>query len=170
MIKGNAAEIGALAESSEVTARGVDSVGKGFKDPAAVVRDLARKRRAIIVMTGVSDYVSDGATVLKVSNGHELLGVITGSGCMTGTLVAVFCAAARTAFLASGKEDGGELVQGDMLAGALAGVLGINVAAERAAARPDVRGPGTFRAALMDELYAVRPADVLERAKVEIVQ
>jgi hypothetical protein len=28
---------------------------------------------AIIVMTGVSDYISDGDVVLKVSNGHELV-------------------------------------------------------------------------------------------------
>lgn len=170
MIKGNAAEIAALAERTDVTSRGVDSVGGGFSDPADVVRTLARQRRAIVIMTGVSDYISDGATVLKVSNGHELLGVITGSGCMTGTLVATFCAAARTAYLSANetKENASQLVQGDMLTGALAGVLAINVAAQRAAARSDVRGPGTFRAALMDELYAVRPKDVLELAKVEV--
>lgn len=28
---------------------------------------------SIIVMTGVSDYISDGNIVLKVSNGHELV-------------------------------------------------------------------------------------------------
>jgi thiamine-phosphate diphosphorylase/hydroxyethylthiazole kinase len=171
VIKGNAAEIAALAERSDVVSRGVDSVGAGFKDPAEVVRTLARRRRAIVVMTGVQDYISDGATVLKTSNGHELLGVITGSGCMTGTLVATFCAAARTAHIKAHGEntDAFPLVQGDMLAASLAGVLAINVAAERAAAREDVRGPGTFRAALMDELYAVRPEDVLQRANVEVV-
>ena len=42
---------------------------------------------------------------------------------MTGTLVATFCAAARIHFLATNKphEDPSELVQGDMLLGALAG-------------------------------------------------
>ena len=59
---------------------------------------------AIVAMTGVDDYISDGETVLKASNGHhwvsrdELgllpvsqadlghvqMGCITGSGCMTG--------------------------------------------------------------------------------------
>lgn len=43
IIKGNAGEIGALAGLSEVQSRGVDSVGKGFKDPATVVRTLAAR-------------------------------------------------------------------------------------------------------------------------------
>lgn len=73
VIKGNAAEIGALAELSEVASRGVDSVGKGFKDPGAVVKALARERNAIVVLTGPEDYLSDGETVLKTSNGHELV-------------------------------------------------------------------------------------------------
>jgi hypothetical protein len=55
----------------------------------------------------------------------EQLGNITGSGCMTGTLVATFCAAARLHYLASKEpfEDLSQLVQGDMLVGALAGYV-----------------------------------------------
>jgi thiamine-phosphate diphosphorylase/hydroxyethylthiazole kinase len=45
----------------------------------------------------------------------------------------------------------------------------MTVAAEVAAARPDVKGPGTFRAALLDELYNLTPQVVLDRAHVEIV-
>jgi len=42
---------------------------------------------------------------------------------MTGTLVATFCAAGRLHYLATNKphEDSSELVQGNMLLGALAG-------------------------------------------------
>lgn len=36
-------EIGALVGSSEVQARGVDSVGSGFKDPAGVISKLAQR-------------------------------------------------------------------------------------------------------------------------------
>ena len=106
---------------------------------------------------------------------------------MTGTLVATFCAAARLHYLAHNPpyEDPSQLVQGDMLVGALAGyvsdegldtldliyrrVLVFTIAAEIAAARADVRGPGTFRAALLDELYNLGPGDILERAKVEMI-
>lgn len=48
-------------------------------------------------------------------------------------------------------------------------VLVVNIAAEIAAARPDVRGPGTFRAALIDELYNLTVEEVKKRANVEIV-
>jgi thiamine-phosphate diphosphorylase/hydroxyethylthiazole kinase len=76
--------------------------------------------------------------VVKATNGHDLvsrsscqgsllisvkLGRITGSGCMTGTLIATFCAAARLQYLADHElfEDSSQLVQGDMFIGALAG-------------------------------------------------
>lgn len=44
-----------------------------------------------------------------------------------------------------------------------------NVAAEIAAAREDVRGPGTFRAALLDELYNLTPDAMRERVKIEVL-
>lgn len=60
----------------------------------------------VVALTGKQDWVSDGQTVVRLSNGHEYvsfrrdcdsdfelssprplqLGVITGSGCMTGKL------------------------------------------------------------------------------------
>lgn len=42
------------------------------------------------------------------------------------------------------------------------------IAAEKAAAREDVKGPGTFRAALIDELYNLKPEDVVKRANVKL--
>jgi thiamine-phosphate diphosphorylase / hydroxyethylthiazole kinase len=56
--------------------------------------------------------------VIRLDNGHELLGHITGSGCMVGTCVAVFCAAAAsTVEVRTDKK----LVDGDMLSGAIGG-------------------------------------------------
>ncbi|PSS37857.1 hypothetical protein PHLCEN_2v325 [Hermanssonia centrifuga] len=124
VIKGNAAELGAIANSLEVQARGVDSVGKGFADPAKFVLDLARKQRCIVVLTGVTDWVSDGTVVIRLSNGHPLLGDITGSGCMVGTCVATFCAGVSMAAFAkrsADAEEDGRLVRGDMLLAAVGG-------------------------------------------------
>ena len=76
------------------------------------------------MLTGVTDYVSDGRTVVRLRNGHALLGAITGSGCMVGTAVATFCAAASMAHAAERAEDAAEdakLVRGDMFAAAVAG-------------------------------------------------
>jgi thiamine-phosphate diphosphorylase/hydroxyethylthiazole kinase len=166
VIKGNAGELAALADSEEVKARGVDSVGKGFADPASFVKQLALKERCIIVLTGITDYVSDGFTVVKLDNGHKLLGNITGSGCMVGTCVAVFCAAAASR---SEPRKDETLVNGDMLGAAIGGVLAVTIASELAAARPDTHGSGSFLPGLIDELYNLTADKVLERAKVEVI-
>ncbi|GAA5909387.1 hypothetical protein JCM5296_007021 [Sporobolomyces johnsonii] len=154
IIKGNASEIGALAGSSEVQARGVDSVGQGFKDPATVVKSLAAREKLIVAMSGETDYVSDGQTTFAIANGSHWQGNITGSGCMATSAVAIFAGLGH----ASGH-----------LSAAVAGLLAINIAAELAEARADVRGPNTFRAALIDECFKLRPEDVAERARVRRV-
>ena len=56
-----------------------------------------------------------------------------------------------------------------MLVGALAAVLVLSIAAEKAVARGDVYGPGTFLPALMDEVASLTPGEVRKRAKVEDV-
>ncbi|GAA5930072.1 hypothetical protein JCM1841_000669 [Sporobolomyces salmonicolor] len=151
IIKGNASEIGALAGSSEVQARGVDSVGKGFKDPATVVKSLAAREKLIVAMSGETDYISDGQTTFVIENGSHWQGNITGSGCMATSAVAIFAGLEH----ASGN-----------LSAAVAGLLAINIAAELAQARADVQGPNTFRAALIDECFKLRPEDVSQRARV----
>lgn len=167
VIKGNAGELGALAESQEVRAKGVDSVGSGFADPANFVKELARRERCVIALTGKTDWVSDGTTVVKLDNGHELLGDITGSGCMVGTCIATFCAAALTQ--ANTESSPGMLVRGDMLLAAVGGILALTIAAEAAANRSDVRGSGTFLPALIDELYNLKPGTVLEKARIQVI-
>lgn len=62
--------------------------------------------------------MSDGVVTVKLDNGHELLGNITGSGCMVGTCVATFCAAASAI---ENQSNEGALVNGDILAGAIGG-------------------------------------------------
>ena len=118
--------------------------------------DQAARERNVVVMTGATDFVSDGVRTFAISNGHELLGKITGSGCVLGTAISLSLAVSRDKFLA-----------------ALAGLLHYEIAAEIAAAREDVRGPGTFVPALIDELYKIHKSTSqgdwkwLERAKVE---
>jgi len=41
-------------------------------------------------MTGEKDYISDGQTVVVLANGDAILGKITGSGCMLGSLLATY--------------------------------------------------------------------------------
>ncbi|TNY24443.1 thiamine biosynthetic bifunctional enzyme Thi4 [Rhodotorula diobovata] len=151
IIKGNAGEVGALAGLSEVQARGVDSVGSGFKDPATVVRTLAAREKVVVAMSGKVDYISDGRDVFAIENGSHWQENITGSGCMASAAVALF---------AGLRHESGNL------AAAIAGLVAINVAAELAADRADVQGPNTFRAALIDECFRLTPEQLAQRAKV----
>ncbi|GAA5886354.1 hypothetical protein JCM16303_002509 [Sporobolomyces ruberrimus] len=150
IIKGNAGEIGALAGSAEVQARGVDSVGQGFKDPATIVRSLAVREKLVVAMSGETDHISDGRTTFAIENGSHWQGCITGSGCMATSSVAVFA---------------GLNHRSGPLGAAVAGLLAINVAAELAEARAEVNGPNTFRAALIDSVYNLKPEDIRTRAK-----
>lgn len=75
----------------------------------------------IVVLTGKSDWISDGSIVIKLDNGPSLLGDITGSGCMAGTCVATFCAAACA--LDQDSDADARLVRGDMLLGAVGGLV-----------------------------------------------
>ncbi|KAF5348667.1 hypothetical protein D9758_006802 [Tetrapyrgos nigripes] len=169
VIKGNAGELAALAGSIEVTSKGVDTVGNGFEDPVGFVTALARRERCIVVLTGKTDYVSDGHTCAVLDNGHEFLGKMTGSGCATGSCIASFCAVASASAQTEGQSLRGVLAKGDMFLASIAGILVFNVAAELAAARDDVKGPGTFFPALIDELTSLTPEVVQEHIKIKIV-
>ena len=70
-------------------------------------------------MTGETDWISDGTVTVSLSNGDKLLAHITGSGCIVGTSVATFCAAANN--LSDKKETGRRLVHGDMFIAAIGG-------------------------------------------------
>lgn len=175
LIKGNAAELGAIAGSSEVQARGVDSGSGTLRDPVGLVRSLAQGERCLVLLSGKRDYLSDGARVIACDNGHPLLGSITGSGCALGVMIAAALAAACShapnppiphprldSFLTNSHG-------ADLLVAALTALLAMTIASEKAAARPDVSGPGSFIPALIDEIAAVSPADLTAMAKVTLV-
>ncbi|KAI1755522.1 Hydroxyethylthiazole kinase family-domain-containing protein [Xylaria castorea] len=149
VIKGNRSEIlSCLPGGSTVQQRGVDSAeGEvDIRELVSALRELATLRKNIVVMTGKTDYVTDGGHVYKIENGHEYLGMVTGTGCCLGTTISAMIAAWPQ----------------DKLAATVAGLLHYNIAAELAAERPDVKGPGSFVPAFLDELYKVRVATTKE--------
>ncbi len=139
IVRGNSGEIGSLAGAGGVV-RGVDSI-EDVSDPVAVAGALAAKRSSVVVITGKRDVVSDGRRALGVDNGHEMLKTITGTGCMATSAIAVFAA-----------------VEGDFLRAAASALACYGLAAEEAARRS--RGPGSFRAELLDALARLTPAGV----------
>lgn len=156
VIKGNAGEILSMAGLGGKS-RGVDSVGENEEQVMVnAVKLLARQNNCVIGLTGPTDYVSDGDRVFAIDNGHAYLPLITGSGCMVSSIVAGFAAANKD----------------DYLLTTVAGILTVTVASEIAAARDYVNGPGTFRAALIDELYNVSNSpDLIKRyAKLRCIE
>jgi thiamine-phosphate diphosphorylase/hydroxyethylthiazole kinase len=142
VIKGNEGELQTLAGSSLIQ-KGVDSSHTlTLAQRATLASTLARTHSTVVLLTGATDILSDGRRTFRVDNGHEFLGMITGTGCTLGTTVSAAVAA----------------YPGDALLAAVGATCLFGVAAEMAAARAEVRGPGTFVPTFLDELFLIRKA------------
>ena len=105
------------------------------------VRDLAKnaaaKLETIAVISGELDTISNGNQIVQIENGDIWLTRITGTGCMTASLIACF----------SGVTE-------DWFSAAIAGMSVMSLAGERARkAIQDNEGIGTYRMKLMDEIF-----------------
>lgn len=143
VVRGNASEVMALAGG--VGGKGVDSVDTPAAALGAAVM-LAGSHRTVVAVSGLVDHLTDGDRVVRVHNGHRLLTQVTGVGCALGALIAAFAG-----------------VVADPLVAAVAATAVLTVSAERAAGQ--VRGPGSFAVALLDELASVAPQDVAARVQ-----
>ncbi|MBP6861549.1 MAG: hydroxyethylthiazole kinase [Neisseriaceae bacterium] len=141
-IRGNASEIMAL---SGMTAggRGVDSTADSAAAmPAA--QALAQQSGAIVAVTGLVDFITDGVAVIAVPGGAELMTRVVGTGCALSAVVAAFC--------------GLPLPQSMRLQQvALACQVMADCGAQATAA---AAGPGSFVSLFVDALYHYHPAAV----------
>jgi hydroxyethylthiazole kinase len=145
IIKGNAGEIGVLAGTGGIV-RGVDSGGV-TGDPVVTAAELARASGCVVVMSGETDIVSNGKENYLVSNGHELMGKLSGTGCMATSIVGAFAAGSK-----------------DMTVSAVAALAAFGIAGENASRR--AYSPFSFKVALFDETAALTPEDLAVRSKV----
>ena len=144
VLRGNAAEIATLA-GRDAEIRGVEAVGGGGGPELA--REASSLLGPVVAVTGPVDHVSDGQEVSSVANGHELLGTVTGTGCMATAITGCFLG-----------------VRGDdPLSAATEALVAFGVAGEDAA--ENAKGPGSFHAALYDALYALDPDTLDTRAR-----
>ena len=145
VIKGNGGEIGFLSGvGGEV--KGVDSVSTSNEVEA--VRSLAQKYDCVVAMSGKTDYVSDGKTALKLSNGHDLMSCVSGTGCMLSAVVGCYVGA-----------------NGASVDSVAAAITAFNLAGEIAG--PKAKGPGTFRHKMHDALYNLTDEQFDSMKKVE---
>ena len=105
----------------------------------------------VSVRTGASDLVRQGKQTLAIENGHALTAKVTGTGCLSGAIIAAFLALERDAFQA-----------------AAAAMLVVGVAAEIAG--ETAHGPGSFEPAFLDALDRIGPAEITTRARVAHAQ
>lgn len=99
------------------------------------------------VRTGASDVIRQDGQSLLVENGDTLAAKVTGTGCLSGAVIAAFLAVEQYPFQA-----------------AAAAMLVVGVAAEIAA--ETARGPGSFEPALLDAFHRLEPAEIAKRARV----
>jgi len=147
IIKGNASEV-ARVNGEGVRTRGVDA-SRVDRDLAEVARELARKRKCTVVVTGKQDLVANEKCLYVVKNGHPMMARIVGTGCMAASVIGTFAA-----------------VEADLGIAAAAGLVCFEVAAEVAV--KEAAGPGTFKVKLFDCLYHLDKKTIDRRQKVEV--
>ena len=133
VIRLNAAELTALS---------------GEAASADSARGFAARHETIVALTGEVDIVTDGARLVKVQNGDELMGKVTAMGCAGSAFVAAALAAGQDRWLATA-----------------AAITVFGLAGELAAERCE--GPGSLAVAILDTLHSMTPDMVEEDAWVE---
>lgn len=143
IIRGNAAEIANLiGERWEV--KGVDA-GSGGGNAVEVTEKAAQKLDCIVISTGETDVISDGATTYLVRNGDPLLAKVTGTGCLLSAVVGAFAA-----------------VGDERLEASVSALVFYGVAAERAAEKTRALGNGSFQIEFLNQLSLLRGEEILK--------
>ena len=120
------------------------TIVRGNAAEMAVIGDVGK---ALRIQTGPEDLLRDDIRKIKVQNGHPWMAKVTGTGCLSGGVIAAFMA-----------------VEGNAMLAAAAALVVTGVSAELAALH--ARGPGTFEAAFLDALNAVTEQDILSHARI----
>jgi hydroxyethylthiazole kinase len=146
VIRGNASEILSLRDENSKT-KGVDSI-HSVDEAAEAARNLADELHTTLAITGPVDLITDGTRVLRVANGHPLMGYVTGTGCAATAAIGAFLAVDNDPVIATAT------------ALSFFGLAG-EVAARTASA------PGTFMIQILDALYTITPEQLREGCRIQ---
>ncbi|KAK6929653.1 Hydroxyethylthiazole kinase [Dillenia turbinata] len=148
VIRGNASEILALSKASVArSSKGVDSSHESTDAVEAAV-SLAQASGSIVAVSGAVDIVTDGNRVVGAHNGVPMLQKITATGCAVTALIA--------AFVAVDPSHAFEATTSALSLFGVAAELGMDMA----------KGPASLRMHLIDSLYALDQATVLQRVNI----
>ena len=132
IIRGNGSEIMALVDA-DVKSKGVDSSASS-DDALSAAKKLAADTGAVVVISGETDYITNGNDVYTVEGGDPIMTSVTGLGCTATALTGAFAA-----------------VEPDPMVAATAAMAVMSLAGERAAV--NARGNGSMQMHFLDELY-----------------
>jgi hydroxyethylthiazole kinase len=145
VVRGNASEVLSLAHEGSRT-KGVDSI-HSVDDAADAALILAKELNTTLAITGKVDLITDGERIYRVSNGHELMGYVTGTGCTATVIIGAFLA-----------------VDPDPVSATTTGLAYFGLAGEKAAAQ--AQAPGSFMIAMLDSLYTIDEKEMEKGAKI----
>lgn len=147
VIKGNMSEIKMLA-GVEAKIKGVDSTDS-YEGGEKIVLNLSRKLNCIVAITGVRDIVSDGTRICIIENGHSMLSKVTGTGCMTTSLIGSFCGSNSDYYLST-----------------IAGIIAMGLAGEKSFESLVVKTYlGSFKASIFNVIASLTEEDILKGGK-----
>ena len=136
IIRGNGSEIMALVDAN-IKSKGVDSSAQSG-DALSAAQKLAVECRAVVVISGATDYITDGTEVFTVEGGDPIMTSVTGMGCTSTAIIGAFAA----------------VVNSPMVAATTAMAV-MSLAGERAATRSS--GNGSMQVNFLDELFNLTP-------------
>ena len=147
ILRVNLGEAQALA-CLETQAQGVDAPASDSSRRLDAAVCLSRRYGTAVLLSGPEDFVAGPGGIWRISGGSVWTPQVTGTGCMLSTLCGVFAAA-----------------EPDAEAAAVLAAAFWKACARRAESVS--RGPGSFRAALMDAAAALTPEMLEAEAKIE---
>lgn len=145
IIRGNASEIMALSGYQSAT-KGPESTHSSTEAIDAALQ-LARRTGATVLVTGKTDYATDGHLITAMENGHSMMSKVTGVGCSMGALAAACVAVSESPLQA-----------------AVSTALLLGIAGEMAYEKSP--SPGSFAVSLLDSLYEMTPEHISQRARI----
>lgn len=150
VIKGNAAEIKSLMGLETIKA-GVDS--KEYFNDGAKIKELARKLQCTIAVSGQTDIISDGEKTAKITNGIPLLTKVSGTGCMSASLIGCACGANE-----------------DFFNNAIFGISLMGISAQIAQEKNPNIGNGGLKSAILDNILHIKQEDIAKKIMINIKQ
>lgn len=156
VIKGNISEILAAADlpfhGTGIDAGSQDAISQANEARyCTTAKKLAEHLGSTVMATGKLDLIADRHQAFLIANGHTALSGITGTGCMVGALTAAYLPAS-VALAFTG------------IPAALLAAITMGISGEHAASGS--KGPGSFQAALLDEIFCMTDSQLQNQAQI----